>query len=122
MSANYYLAFNGATMPTPRTYSWVMQDIDGKTTRNAAGTMVRDRITSKRKLTIEWGPLSNTQISQILQAIADPFFKATYLDAQTGSMTTKTFYVGDRTSPAYSWYAKFQDYAWSGLRFDIIEQ
>lgn len=119
---SYYFAVNGATLPTPKTYSWIIQDIDGKTTRNASGNMVRDRITSKIKLTIEWGPLSNEQISQILTAVEDPFFQASYLDAQAGGMVTKTFYVGDRTSPSYSWNDQFKNYAWSGLSFDIIEQ
>ncbi|WP_143463222.1 DUF6711 family protein [Levilactobacillus enshiensis] len=119
---SYYLAFNGATMPLPKSYSWTINDIDGKSTRNAAGRMSRDRITSKIKLTIEWGPLSDVECSKILQAIKDPFFKATYLDAQAGGMVTKTFYVGDRTSPAYSWNDKLKKYTWSGLSFDIIEQ
>lgn len=119
---SYYLAINGATMPLPKNYSWVIQDIDGKTSRNAAGNMVRDRITTKIKLTIEWGPLSNDEISKILQAVSAPFFEATYLDAAQGGMQTKTFYVGDRTSPAYSWNDKLTKYTWSGLSFDIIEQ
>lgn len=119
---SYYLAINGATMPLPQKYEWMISDIDGKTTRNAAGTMVRDRIASKIKLTIEWGPLSNNDISTILNAIKNPFFQATYLDAQTGAMATKTFYVGDRTAPAYSWNDKLKKYTWSGLSFDIIEQ
>lgn len=119
---SYYFAINGATMPLPKDYSWIIQDVDGKSSRNAAGNMVRDRITTKIKLTIEWGPLSNDQISKILKAVSDPFFKATYVDAQAGGMVTKTFYAGDRTSPAYSWNDKLKNYAWSGLSFDIIEQ
>jgi len=120
--SSYYLSINGATMPLPKTYNWTIQDIDGKSTRNAAGKMNRDRITSKIKLAIEWGPLSNTECSKILQAVQAPFFKVAYLDAQAGGMVTKTFYVGDRTSPAYSWNTTLQKYAWSGLSFDIIEQ
>lgn len=119
---SYYLAFNGATMPLPKSYSWTIQDVDGKSTRNAAGNMVRDRITTKIKLSIEWGPLSNKEIAKILQAVSDPFFKATYLDAQAGKMVTKTFYAGDRPAPAYSWSDKLSKFAWSGLSFDIIEQ
>lgn len=119
---SYYLAINGATMPLPKSYTWTIQDIDGKSTRNAAGTMSRDRITSKIKLAIEWGPLSNADCSKILQAIQAPFFQVTYLDAQTGGMVTKTFYAGDRSSPAYSWSDKLKKYAWSGLNFDVIEK
>lgn len=119
---SYYLAINGTTMPTPKDFTWGNSDIDGKTMRNAAGTMVRDRITSKIKINLGWGPLSVEDCSKILQAIRAPFFKATYLDAQAGAMVTKTFYVGDRSSPAYSWNDKLKKYAWSGLTFDIIEQ
>lgn len=119
---SYYLAINGATMPLPQKYTWSVSDIDGKTSRNAAGNMVRDRITKKTKLSIEWGPLSNGDCSTILQAVTGVFFEATYLDAEKGGMVTKTFYVGDRSSPAYSWNDKLRKYTWSGLTFDIIEK
>ena len=33
---------------------------------------------------------------------------------------TKTFYVGDRTSPSYTFTNKFKP--WSGLKFNLIER
>lgn len=119
---SYYLAINGATMPNPKDFTWGNQDIDGKTTRNANGTMTRDRITSKVKLTLSWPPLSVAECKTILQAITGEFFQCTYLDAQEGGMVTKTFYVGDRTTPAYSWNDNLNKYAWSGLSCDFVEQ
>lgn len=119
---NYYLAVNGTTLPAPNQYSFIVNDIDGKSTRNANGKLSRDRVAVKRKLTINWGPLSIEQLSKILQAIKDPFFQCTYLDGQEGQMMTKTFYVGDRTSPAYSWNEKMKSFAWQGLQCDFIEQ
>jgi len=119
---SYNLSINGATMPLPKSYNWTVQDIDGKSTRNAAGTMNRDRITSKIKLVIEWGPLSVEDCAKILQAVQGVFFDVTYLDAAAGAMVTKKFYVGDRTTPAYSWNTGLKKYAWSGLSFDLIEK
>ena len=42
---------NGVTMPTPKSFKVTINDIDSEnTTRDARGTMHRDRIAVKRKL------------------------------------------------------------------------
>ncbi|PWG00952.1 DUF6711 family protein [Levilactobacillus bambusae] len=118
----YALSVNGTALPTPTQYQFIVNDIDGKSTRNAAGKLTRDRVAVKRKLTIQWGPLSIEQLSQILTAIKEPFFQCTYLDGQEGKEVTKTFYVGDRTSPSYSWNENMKSMAWQSLSCDFIEQ
>lgn len=113
---------NGVAVKTPNKFEWSIQDVDGSDTgRNANGDMVRDYITSKRKLDIGYPPLSDSEISIILKAINQPSFSVTYPDAMEGHDVTKTFYVGDRKAPTYSWNGKLSNAKWKGLEFSLIE-
>lgn len=113
------LSINGVSVVTPKSFKVAIQDIDGETGRNAEGNMIRDRVTTKRKLDCEWGMLTQLECSTILNAVQSIFFNVTYPDPILG-MTTKTFYVGDRSTPAYSFSNKLKP--WSGLTMNLIEQ
>ena len=119
MAAN--LILNGVSVKAPKSLSVAVQDIDGQSTRTAAGTMTRDRITVKRKLECEWGPLSDAQIAAIYNAISPVFVPISYPDPQQGQVT-KTFYAGDRSSPVYSFNDRFKAYMWQGLSVNFVEQ
>lgn len=117
------LQFDGETIKTPKEFSVGISTIDADSSgRNANGEMVRDVIAQKTKLTIKWGPLSDSEISDILQRINQPFFVVIYPDPQIGRQRSKTFYAGDSTSPSYSWNDKFQAMKWQGLSVDLIEK
>ncbi|WP_307976293.1 DUF6711 family protein [uncultured Streptococcus sp.] len=113
------LIINGVSVVPPKNFQVGVQDVDGETGRNANGDMVRDRITTKRKLEIEWGMLTQSECSAILSAVSAVFFTVSYPDPISGQ-STRTFYVGDRTAPAYSFTNKFKP--WSGLKFNLIER
>ncbi|WP_462392445.1 DUF6711 family protein [Clostridium cadaveris] len=113
------LKINGVAIATPKVYEVTVQDLDGETNRNANGDMIRDRIAVKRKLNLEWQPLSQSEISTLLTAVSGVFFTVTFPDPQLG-MVTKTMYVGDRTSPAYQF--KNGEVKWSGLKMNFIEK
>lgn len=115
-----YLAVNGVTLKAPKKFQVDVQDVDGESGRNAKGDMIRDRITQKQKLMIEWGPLTDYEISAILQAVDSAFFSCTYPNPKTGGMGTKIFYVGDRSAPTYSWVGKYPK--WEGLTMDFVER
>lgn len=117
-----YLIINGASVKAPKSFKFSVMDLDGKTERTASGKMKRDRIATKRKLELEWGHLSDVEISAILSAVSPTFFSVTYPDALTGTQQTKTFYVGDRTSPSYSWVPSMQLAKWEGLTMSFVEQ
>ena len=118
-----YLQIGGATVKAPKEFSVGYQTIDSDSSgRNASGNMVRDIISEKVKLDCQWGPLSDAEISSILSKVSGSFFSVTYPDAKTGGLATKTFYVGDRTAPSYSWNDLFQSAKWSGLSMNFIEQ
>lgn len=94
------------------------QDVNSDTDANA--TLHRNRVAIKRKLSCEWGDLSWNEISTILNASSDVFFPIKYPDPKTGNFETKTFYVGDRTSPVA--LIKNNTVEWQGLSCDFIEQ
>lgn len=117
------LQINGVTVKTPKEFSVDISTIDADSSgRNANGEMVRDVIAQKTKLTIKWGPLSDSEISDILQRINQPFFVVIYPDPQIGRQRSKTFYAGDSTMPSYSWNDKFQDMKWENLSVNLIEK
>ncbi len=68
------LKINGVAIATPKVYEVTISDLDGESNRNANGDLVRDRIAVKRKLTLEWPPLTQAQISTLLNAVSSVFF------------------------------------------------
>lgn len=69
------LTINGVAVKPPKSFQVGIQDIDGETGRNANGDMVRDRITTKRKLNCEWGMMTQGEISQLLHAVSSEFLR-----------------------------------------------
>lgn len=114
------LTIAGVAVKSPTTLEVEIQDIDKESERNANGTMQRTRVATKRKLNVEWGALTNAEISKILNAVKDVFFTVTYPDPMTGKNATKTFYVGDRSAPVYR--IKSGVPVWEGLKANLIEK
>lgn len=113
------MKINGVTIKTPKSLQVDINDVDGEAYRNARGKMIRDRIAVKRKLNCEWSALTTAEISTLLSAVSATSFTVTYLDAQTGSEQTKTFYVGDRSAPVYRLVNGKE--LWTGLTMNFIE-
>lgn len=113
------LKVNGVVVATPKTFEPTISDIDGETNRNVNGDLIRDRIAIKRKINLEWGPLTQEQIASLLNIVSGVFFTVEFPDPQLG-VITKTMYVGDRTSPAYSCINGVVK--WSGLKMNLIER
>lgn len=114
------ISINGVAIATPKSFQASISDIDGESNRNANGELLRDRIATKRKLELEWGPLSDTEISTILKAVKDVFFECTFPDPQEGKILTKTMYVGDRTAPMYTYINN--EAKWTSLKMNFIEK
>ncbi len=113
------LSINGVAIATPKVFEVAVSDLDGESNRNANGELIRDRIAVKRKINLEWGPLSQSEIQTLLSSVSSVFFTVTFPDPMNG-MTTKTMYVGDRTAPAYQ-YVNGQ-VKWQGLKMNFIEK
>lgn len=115
------LTIDGVKVTAPSVFKVDINDLDGESGRNARGDLIRDRVAVKRKLECEWGPLQNGEISVILQAVKNEFFDVRYPDPMTGSMQTKTFYVGDRSAPAL-YEVSNGKMLWHGLNMNLIER
>lgn len=116
-----FLTIGGVAQKTPKKFKVAIQDIDGETARNARGELLRDRVATKRKLDLEFPALTQTEISTLLNAVSSVFFSVTYQDPILG-MTTKTFYVGDRTTPMMRFGNGTTDLMWEGVSFNLIEK
>ena len=120
---------NLTAMPDPKKGGMTvkLQDIDsGSTTRTADGTMTRDRVVgganAKRKLELEWPPLTPAQASQVLQAVGSVFVYVKYPDPYTGAFRTAQFYAGDRAAPIYNADSNGNVGYWENIKFDLIEK
>lgn len=114
------LKINGVAVATPKSFQVDISDVDGETSRNAMGNMIRDRIATKRKLSCEWPALSMGEMSVLLQAVKNVFFTVEYPDPMEGTNSEKTFYVGDRSMPVYM--VKDGQIVWEGLTMNFIER
>lgn len=113
------IKINGVAIATPKIFEVTVSDLDGESGRNANGQLIRDRIAVKRKINLEWPPLTQAESSKLLNAVSDVFFTVTFPDPELG-IITKTMYVGDRTTPAYSFINGV--IKWNGLKMNFIER
>ena len=115
------LSINGGAIASPKSLEVTISDLDGESNRNANGELIRDRIGVKRKIALEWPPLTQSEISALLTSVSGVFFTVTFPDPQQG-VVTKTMYVGDRTAPAYVYDKKTKQFKWRGLKMNFIEK
>lgn len=113
------IKINGVEIPTPSDYQPGIMDIS-KAERNANGTMIIERITTKRKLELGWKKLSKEQLSTILNLISPVFFTVEYVDPQDNGFRTGTFYSGDRNCPALSYIKGNIEY--NNIKINLIER
>jgi hypothetical protein len=113
------VSISGVDLPTPTDFSVGIMDIS-KAERNARGTMIIERITTKRKLEISYAYLTSSELSALLQALSPVFYNVTYLDPQTGSNRTASFYCGDRSIGMLDFIGGVPRY--KDVKFDLIER
>lgn len=109
---------NGVAIAAPKNFKVNIFDLDSeKSTRNAKGYMLRDRIRVTRKIECEWGPLTSAEIKNILVAVSPTGVPVTFPDPLTGGQNTLNMYAGDRSAPIYD----FTTDMWQGLSFNLTE-
>lgn len=114
------IKINGVTIKTPQSCTIGIEDIAAKSDRNALGEILIDRIAVKRRFDMEWGALTNAEISSILTAVQSVFFEVEYPDPQTGTTRTIIAYLDSRDAPIlkYSGSTPF----WEGLSLTLVER
>lgn len=113
------IKINGVELPTPSDYTVGIQDLS-KAERNANGTMIIERIATKRKIELGWKFLSKEELSNLFNLVAPVFFTVNYIDPQAGGNKTGTFYSGDRNAGALDFVngnIRYKD-----IKFSIIER
>lgn len=110
---------NGVELPAPSKYDVGIMDIN-KAERNAKGTMIIERITTKRKIQLSWKYLTRNQLQSIFNLIKNTYFDVEYVDPQTADLKTGTFYTGDRNVGAMDYFDG--EIRWKDIKFNIIER
>ena len=111
---------NGNTMPCPSTWQWGLMDISaGESGRTDDTIMHKNRVGQKRKIQVGYNGINDSDAQTVLQAVNPEYIDVTYYDLLEG-IQTRTFYVGDRTSPFKWWYDG--KHILESLTFDLIER
>ncbi|ALC92058.1 hypothetical protein AM500_21360 [Bacillus sp. FJAT-18017] len=113
------ISISGVALPTPSEYDVGIIDLS-KAERNAKGTMIIERIATKRKLEVGWAFLTGAEYSRILNLVDPVFFSVTYFDPKANGMKTGTFYSGDRQAPMLIF--KNGQAEWKDIKFSLIEK
>lgn len=109
-------------LPEPAEMTYSIQDIDSASSgRSETGNAVRDRVAIKRKLTLKWALLDKTQASALLEsAIKNETFWCKYQDPMNNVVSTRKFYVGDRTLSVFKRNSD-GSYVYQDLTADFVE-
>ncbi|MFZ3132757.1 MAG: DUF6711 family protein [Desulfosporosinus sp.] len=90
-----------------------------KAERNASGTLIIERIATKRKLELGWSYLSQADLATLLTTVSPVTFTVVYPDPQTGAARSGTFYAGDRAAGAIDYQGGIM--RWKDIKFSLIE-
>lgn len=118
------LKINGVAIQNPSSIEWQIYDLDSEegSGRSQEGLMFRDRKAIKRKIVCKFPPMTDVEISQLLQTVEPQFFQLEYPDARKGSRRTMECYVGDRTSPIFKYDPVLKTWLWQELSMNFIER
>lgn len=113
------IKINGVELKTPSSFSVGIQDIS-HAERNANGTMIIERIATKRKIELGWEVLTAEEMALLLNKVSAIFFTVQYEDPQDNALKTGTFYCGDRKAPMLSFLNGVPRY--KSLSFNLVER
>lgn len=109
----------GKTVKCPSQYKWEQIDVSASDAgRTEDGLMHKKKIRTVDGITLEWAYPTTTELKAILAAFSAEYISITYLSPTAGDFVTKTFYVGDRSSPMYNSTLN----RWENISFKIVER
>ena len=116
------LTINGLGVD-PNSITYGIQDVSAPDAgRDLTGLMHKMTVTQKRTIQLEWWQTDPALTAQILTAVKPEYFNVTYPDPESNSNVTKTFYVGDRSTPVQVWGSGVGNKRYSKLSFKLIER
>lgn len=118
------LIVDGVELKAPSTFQWGLQDVsDQSAGRTQDAVMHKNRIAQKRKIELEWSNPTPEETYAIVNAFQPEYISVQYHDPldspDPAVLSTRRFYVGDKTAPVYSWVVGEERY--SAVTFNIIE-
>ena len=113
------IKIEGITIPTPSDWHVGIMDLS-KAERNARGTLIIERIATKRKIEMSWRYLSKEDLSRLFKMVSPVFFRVDYIDPQENAWKTGTFYAGDRHVGALDY--RNGSIRYKDINFNIIER
>ena len=98
---------------------WKRNDLDSeKTKRTKAGTLRRDKITTKRTISYEILPIATqAELAQLDDDLSEETFSARYIDLH--GVQTRTFYCSSFAATLDE--IGYGENSWSGGAFNMIE-
>lgn len=97
---------------------WSRNDVDSeKTKRVKNGTLRRDKIATKRKLSYKLIHMTREQLAALDDALSEPTFSATYMDLH--GQQTRKFYCSTFSATLESAYS--EDGEWGDATFNMTE-
>lgn len=103
----------------PSSFQWTLEDVSAPDAgRTEDVVMHKKRIGQVVALQLSWQNITTAEVSAILKAFNPEYIDVNYLDPMQGGYITKTFYVGNRSTPLYNAVLGL----WSNVSFNIIEQ
>ena len=121
MEKEIMLKVDGVAIPCPSVFSWGLQDVSAADSGRTEDTVMhKNRISQKRKISLQWNAPDWEKTSKILKAFNPEYFKVTYPDMMSGEYETRTFYCGDRTAPVKYWWVG--NHRMEAVSFNIIER
>lgn len=118
------LKVNGVFIQDPSSLEYQRYDLDSEegSGRNQVGEMLRDRVAVKRKLVCKFPPMKSNEVAELLQAVSDVFMEVEFPDPYTNTRQTMICYVGDRTTPFYTWDYINDCWILEEVAFNFIER
>ncbi len=123
------LIIDGVSIPDPSDMSWGLQDISSDDAgRGQDLVMHKGTLGRARTLQLSWRNVTASQAHAILVDVNPENFNVTYWDPLEGAITTRSFYVGDRSAMVQQWFgggapSGANDYSkiYGQISFNIIE-
>lgn len=121
----YLLKINGQELAMPSTYTTVGQEInDEGTERNVMGTMIKNRVTIKKQITVTWNAVTKAEKDIIVTATGGNIFTVNeYYDCETDTMKNGTFYRGNdfEISPLLNYGGSSEGFRYYSLSMTLTE-
>lgn len=100
---------------------WSRNDVDGPNAgRTMSGDMIRDRVATKIRLDITCRPLTEDELSYIMNLLLPEFVSVTYDDPLYG-VVTKTMYANNHGAEYMFRSRDGKDY-WRNVTFPLVER